>query len=164
MDCEKARKLWNDVIDGSEGSAPLEEMNAHFESCLECKKYKKQMADLLGVLDDLRSESEEGPVQSRPTTQLRRAIGFWMKIAAGIMIVLGTTIFLATQHQNHKPTDMPVIVSRSVDEVPQTSIVGLKQESARTLLAVQCKTDHPRVHLFVLYPLARATSVEKKIN
>jgi len=95
--------------------------------------------------------------------QSRPVISSWVKIAAGILIVIGTTLFLATNHQTHKPANTLVAIGQALSPVPQTTI-KLKQESAKTLLAVQYKTDNPRVHLFVLYPLARAPSVEKKIN
>jgi hypothetical protein len=171
MNCEQVRKFWTDDIDQVADLSERGEAVAHLVSCAECRRYKAQMTDLLGGLEYLRSASERRPVRWRAWP----AVAFRLKIAAAILIVCGTILLMVRPFtgKSIKATVPPANEARSFaktlkmttgePEIPQP-IVKLHQESAQRLLAVQYKTDNPKVHLFVLYPTARSISTGKKLN
>jgi hypothetical protein len=178
MNCEQAKQLWHDRIDGCSDLGAVAEMQQHLAGCVECRRYCRQMDDLADALACLRDQSERAVMPRQMPRRLvmlnyRRLAG--LAAAAIILVVAG--LFLRTPQR--APNQF---AARNNDAGPTTQImqttdissqnaapefrtsVNLIGESAETQLAVKRETGNPRVHLYIVYPLVERTPAEKNLS
>ena len=140
-------------------------MQAHLDLCRECRRFCRQMTELIETLDDLRAASERPASPVKPTRWIRRT-GPRLAKAAAILIIVGAAIYVALWHRPsdgkrtaNVSTDARTIAESTTAPVEkQKAFVELTGESADAFLAVEQPTRQPRVHLFVLYPTVRNQS------
>ncbi len=125
------------------------------------------MHAVVGALDDLRLASEEVAPAATGKRLPRAPYLRLAKAAAAVLIVVGAgLLFLAMLRSSERPPAYvglpePAASTGQVAEAgphakPAAEVrVELIGESAETMLCVQRDTGHPRVHLFMLYPLVQ---------
>jgi len=178
MNCEQAKQVWHDRIDGCSDLAAAAEMQQHLAACIECRRYCRQMDDLADALACLREQSEQAVMPQRVsgrrfTLNYRRLAG--LAAAAILLVVAGLLLrtpqraanqFAARNDATNATTQiMPLaeISTQNATAESQTSVT-LIGESAETQLAVKREPGNPRVHLYIVYPLAERMSAEKDLS
>lgn len=162
VNCERARQLWHDQIDGCADPGSIAEMQVHLRTCDECRRYSRQMADLIDGLNALRLASQNVPHSMvRQPVQKRSGLLRFARAAAIVFAVFGTLLYVANSYR-HWPEVQSVgnrphvIGQESGGRVPEPKAhVELTGQSEKTQLVVVRDSGNPQVHLFSIYPLAQ---------
>ena len=179
MNCEQARQLWHDWLDGLSGSAADAESEAHMSACAACRVWRDQMQRVAGALDELRIETEqigaspsrdrEGvvasivPFDDRPR---RRPAAWWAfgRIAAGIalMIAEGSYVYNNRSATNGSRPTITHPVDPPEFTAPARATMVLTGTSANQYISVRRETSSPNVHVFRLYRAYTRSEAETK--
>lgn len=164
MNCKDARQGWQRQVDGLSCDPRLLE---HIAACPSCKAYCDEMETLLGVLDELRQETDAigsrsaQPVhpESIPIGQRRWSyrIRTMIKIAAVLVFAASAWIYF------NRASDAPPSGSGPIARLQETQTntvplgITLQGESAKQFLAVAQETGDARIQFYRLYPRLRIT-------
>ena len=163
MNCEQARELWHDHIDGLADTAAAE-FDSHASACDACRIWREEMRRVAGVLDELRVQTERigtDPIILRP----RRRIAPWWtigRIAAGIALMIGAGAYV---YNNRTPTNggdtsRPIVVVPPPLTVPVPASMVLTGTSENQYISVRHETSSPNVHIFRLYRAYQRPDIE----
>ncbi|MFA5863552.1 MAG: hypothetical protein WC975_02590 [Phycisphaerae bacterium] len=166
MNCQNIRQIWSDQIDGHAVAGASDAVKVHLDECADCRRYCRQMTNLDEALGYLRQISEHRASVAKSPGKWQIWFPPLVRIAAVLALAAGTIFYLARPHQaaQEKPTHPRIVAQRQAGEkiAPNTAPAGepktnetiqLAEVSAQNMLAVQCPTANPRVHLFKLYPI-----------
>ena len=179
MNCEQTKQLWHDRIDGCSDLGAVAEMQQHLATCVECRRYCRQMDDLADALACLRDQSERAVMPRRMpgrqfTLSYRRLAG--LAAAAAILLVVAGLLLRTPQRAPNQfaarnaDSGATTQITQTTDISTQNAApesqtyVNLIGESAETQLAVKRETGDPRVHLYIVYPLVERTPAEKRLS
>ena len=156
MNCDEARTRWHKRFDGGAKDAELED---HLESCASCREYAGQMDRLVGVLNQLRVETESvvsrpvGPsADERVQTPQRSNWAYarrFMRIAAAVAVLVGGGVLY---YSSHRAPVGPGVSPGKVERLDPRIGISLRAETAERFMAVAKPTSEPNVQLYWLYP------------
>ncbi len=159
--CQDARDLIHDRIDGVAEASAIEALDAHVDICADCRRYADQMRALNDAFDQLRRESEIPQAPAAPW------YGRLARIAAAVLIAAGAGWYLIRSRPSddrapvvriaHSPVEPTQAVQppRGASPMPVAS-VELTGKSASSFVAMPRESGHPRVHVYILYPVSQA--------
>ncbi len=95
LNCEQARELLHDRIDGDLAAVDGQRLDAHLSRCEACRRWAREMGRVQAALGELREASRHfGEAAERPSGGRRRASRGWrpMRIAAALLLGAGATL------------------------------------------------------------------------
>ena len=158
MDCINARQRWHRRHD--EGASDGE-LDAHLASCESCRVYAAGMQRLVGLMDELREDTEHlvppaivANLHSAPRP--RRAwstpsVRNLLRIAATIVIIIGAGLWF------RMPERLMLVDRTTETAVPALQGITLRAESRERFIAVAAPSHEPNVQTFWLYPMVNVT-------
>lgn len=175
MNCEQARHLCHDRLDGLIEACDDASLSAHLATCNECHIYCAQMGELSDTFAGLARQSElvgraDAAAGFAPATVQRPPYApAWLRIgrvAAAIALLVGGGYY-AYRAGGPLPPEQPTTVEVDAPGVPviaqaaqRPARIALTGASIDDLMFVRHETKQPRVHLFRLHHVFKAPQDE----
>ena len=162
MNCTEARKRWHIRLDQY---APDAELDRHLADCEACRTYAARLERLIGLMDELREDTEAlvpsaSPATTRIAGRIRRG---WspaitrslLRIAAVIVITVGAGLW-------YREGQTPTVVERHPSTVAPATGITLGVESRNRYIAVAAPSAEPNVQTYWLYPSVAVTESQDR--
>lgn len=162
MKCTEARQRWHLRLDKGREDAELEQ---HLTDCNVCRTYAARMERLVGLMDELRDETEalvpsNAPavdsgalrVQSERAPTIARSL---LRIAAVIAVAIGAGLW----YRAERP---PLVVEQSPNTAISTTGITLREESRNRFIAVASPSAEPNVQTYWFYPSVAVTESQDR--
>ena len=162
MNCTEARQCWHLRLDNGGEDA---ELDRHLADCEACRTYSARMEWLVGVMDELREDTETLDPSTSPATT-RNASRSWygwptkitrtfLRIAAVIVLAVGAGLWYRAERT-------PIVVERHPSATIPTTGITLRAESRNRFIAVAAPSAEPNVQTFWLYPSVAVTESQNR--
>jgi len=142
------------------------ELDRHLADCETCRTYAARMERLVGLLDDIREDTEllASPGTDAGLRAAPRRRRQWMapsarnllRIAAAILVTVGVGLWYGLERT-------VTVVDRNIiiDAIPAMGIT-LRAQSRERFIVVAGPSDEPNVQTFWLYPMVAATESHER--
>jgi predicted anti-sigma-YlaC factor YlaD len=159
MNCEQARDLMHDALDGIISAGGRGQLDEHLNACDACRAEFHQLLEMDRGLADLRAMTELPVNRSRVAAPIFRPHHV-TRAAAAIVILLGGGLLVRTTMKTER---MPVPVGRpAAPAAVASAVVTLTDESADRYLAEVVDSGEPGVHIIWLHPAVGGESNTKE--
>jgi predicted anti-sigma-YlaC factor YlaD len=167
MNCSEAKRRWHRAWDDRAGDAELER---HLAACPACRHYAEGMRRLMGMLGELRVESDAATSAPRQRTgardaptrpsPFRRVPILWRltRVAAAVTLLIGASLYL--RPKSDPESSGPVTrrdeldlgdVALNQSERPSIGVT-LRGKSANRYLVTAVPESNPNVAVYRLFP------------
>lgn len=157
MRCRDARQRWHNRLDQSGLDT---ELDRHLAGCGSCRTYAARMEQLVGLLNDLREDTEllaspgsDAGLHAAPrlrrgwiTPSARRVL----RIAAAVLLTVTVGLWYGMERK------APVVDRNLINTIPAMGIT-LRAQSRERFIAVAAPSAEPNVQTYWLYPLVTVT-------